>query len=169
MNIRKGTPNDIPNICKLLINTWQNCYTDFMPSSFLSNLNLEKQIQRHSKYMSSSANYFVVENDAHKLLGFASYGKSRMENFSFKNELYTIYVCKKTQGKGIGKLLLNTILDDIKNDETSLVVSVFEQNPFISFYLKNGFKKIGEEVIDLGQFELIGGIYAKTLTKTLST
>ena len=111
MHLRKGNQNDIENICKLLLATWQNCYSDFMPSSFLANLDLEKQIQRHTKYMSKSTNYFVVEDDNYHLLGFASYGKNRMTEFDFQNELYTIYVSKNAQGKGIGKLLLDTIFN----------------------------------------------------------
>jgi len=168
MNIRKGNQNDIENICKLLIATWQNCYSDFIPSSFLANLNLEKQIRRHTKYMSQSTNYYIVENNNHQLLGFASYGKNRMEDFHFQNELYTIYVKKNAQGKGIGQLLLDTIFNDLKTDQNALIVSVFEKNPFQSFYIKNGFKHVGKEKIDMGKFHLICSIYAKSLTKIIS-
>jgi len=158
---RIGNQKDVSKISKLLIDTWANCYKDFIPSDFLNNLNLDKQIQRHTKYMTANTKYFVAENEFHQLIGFTSYGKNRNENINCEIELYTLYVDMNYQGKGIGKSLLNSILSDLKNIENNIVVSVFEKNPFKKFYTKNGFTKIGEEIIDMGEFELMGEIYMK--------
>jgi GNAT superfamily N-acetyltransferase len=162
MKIRKGNTGDIISICKLLIATWQNCYTDFIPASILENLSLDKQIKRHEKYMAIQVKYLIAENTDNEIIGFASYGESRFNEVDAMFELYTLYVDQKIQGKGIGGLLINAVLNDL-NSEDSIAVSVFEKNPYKSFYLKNGFEKVGEELIDLGAVELVGGIYRYSL------
>ena len=158
---RIGNQDDIKNIAELLIDTWKNCYIDFIPPKFLNNLNLDKQIQRHANYLERNTKYFVAENEFKELIGFTSLGKNRLEKINCEIELYTLYVKMNYQGKGIGKLLLNSILSDSVNGNQGIAVSVFEKNPFKNFYLKNGFVKIGKEIIDMGEFELVGEIYMK--------
>ena len=70
VTLRQVKQNDIQNISKLLIESWRNSYKEFIPSDFLENLNLEKQIQRHTDYMQGKANYFVAENEVNELIGF---------------------------------------------------------------------------------------------------
>lgn len=153
-HLRLGTKNDVPNICMLLISTWQSCYADFMPQDFLDNLNLEHQIKRHIASIEKGVTYFIVENDQKELLGFASFGKNRRKEFEGGNELYTIYINKKYQGKAIGKQLLNAVFDTLPKSDPTILVSVFEKNPYRSFYEKNGFLKIGEELVDLRKFQI---------------
>ncbi|MFK7774926.1 MAG: N-acetyltransferase family protein [Saprospiraceae bacterium] len=153
-HLRLGTKNDIPNICQLLISTWQSCYADFIPQDFLDNLNLAHQIRRHTSSMEKGIIYFIIENDQKELLGFASFGKNRMEEFEGENELYTIYVSKRNQGKAIGKQLLEAVLKAIPKNDQTMLVSVFEKNPYRSFYEKNGFSKIGEELVNLRNFHV---------------
>lgn len=126
-------------------------------------LSLEKQIVRHNKYMEGSANYYVAENDQKELLGFASYGMNRIKDLNCNLELYTIYVKSSEQGNGIGKKLLARILDQLSSTENAIIVSVFDDNPFKSFYLKNGFNKIRDEIIDMGDFKLASSIYERML------
>lgn len=152
--LRLGTKNDIPNICQLLISTWQSCYADFMPQDFLENLNLAHQIRRHTSSMEKGIIYFIIENDQKELLGFASFGKNRMVEFEGENELRTIYVNKRNQGKAIGKQLLKAVFKALPKSDQTILVSVFEENPYRSFYEKNGFSKIGEELVDLRNFHV---------------
>jgi len=105
-------------------------------------------------------NYIVAENDQNELVGFSSYGRNRIEGISINQELYTLYASKAYQRKGVGKLLLNTILDKISKE--SIVVSVFRENPYKQFYIKNGFVKVDEEQIEINQFKFICGVYIKS-------
>jgi len=163
VNVRIGNSDDILNICELLIETWKKSYSSFIPLDYLNNLNLEKQISRHTKYMDGTTQYFIAENDESKLIGFASYGKNRIEKVNCKKELYTMYVSNNFQGNGIGKLIMNSVLSDTKDDDSSISVSVFEKNPYKEFYLKNGFSKVDNEIVDLGEFKLVGEIYVRSI------
>ena len=165
VTLRQVKQNDIQNISKLLIESWRNSYEEFIPPNFLENLSLEKQIKRHTTYMQGKANYFVAENEVNELIGFSSYGENRYEKIQCEKELYTIYVRESHQGHGVGGMLLNSILKDIKETNYSLGVAVFQKNPFRGFYTKNGFAKINEEQIDMGGFHLIVDIYLKSIRK----
>ncbi len=158
---RIGNSKDIMPISKLLIETWQNAYKDFIPSTFLNNLDLEKQVRRHKKYMALNTKYFIAENEKGQIIGFTSYGKNRFENIDGKNELYTLYVDVAHHGNGIGYALLNLVLSDLEPTQKELLVSVIKKNPFKYFYTRNGFIKIEEEMIDLEGFELTGEIYRR--------
>jgi len=159
--LRQGTIQDMENISRILIHVWQKSYADFIPSSLLEGLDLNHQIKRHQAYIKNETQYIVLENQEKELLGFASYGKNRMKKFDVGLELYTIYVHPKQQGMGFGSKLLKTVFENIQGDHHSIIVSVFEDNPFKHFYLKHEFKKVGKETIEIGDVNLISGVYQK--------
>ena len=164
ITIRRGHQKDIHIISEILIDTWQKSYKSFIPQEFLKNLNLEQQMSRHKIYMDGGTSYFVAENDKNEAVGFASFGKNRIQKVKSEIELYTIYVSCNHHGKGIGTKLLSRIYNELNNNIDSIVVSVFEENPYKDFYIKNGFEKIDEEVVDLGVLQLEGGIYRKWIS-----
>lgn len=159
--IRKATKKDIPNICQLLISTWQTCYTSFMPKFFLDSLDLDHQIKRHHRSFDAGVTYFIMENSENELVGFTSLGVNRMNQFDLPYELYTIYVDKNYQGQAIGKQLLQQVFQSLPSSQESLLVSVFAKNPYYGFYIKNGFHKVGEETIELGGVALVCHILCK--------
>lgn len=163
ITIRNGNLDDIQNICEMLIESWKNSYSSFIPIDYLNNLNVERQISRHTKNMIGATKYFIAENHKSKLIGFSSYGKNRVEKVNCEKELYTMYVRNKYQGNGIGTLLLNSVLHDLKDNNCTISVLVFEKNPYKEFYLKNGFVKIDNDIVDLGEFELEGEIYTRSI------
>jgi len=164
-SIRPGKKSDIPAIAQLLVDTWQSSYTDFMPSDFLDSLQVEKQIIRHNKYIEAGVQYFLAENAEKELLGFTSVGKNRMVTIDCAHELYTLYVGNDAQGQGIGTSLLNAVIKHIDDPQSSISVSVFETNAYKSFYLKNGFQVVGDEMINLGKFKLKAENMCKGVSK----
>ena len=126
-------------------------------------MNIDSQEKRHYTYLNSGTSYYLAENQEQQLIGFASYGKNRFKDFNFDFELYTIYVDPDLQGLGIGQTLLNEILGSISEGFISLGVSVFEKNPYRSFYEKNDFRVIGKEMIDFGKFKERCIVYEKSI------
>ena len=161
--IQVGKPNDVRSIATLLVDTWKNCYQGFLPKSFLEKLNIEKQILRHHKIMENGTKYFVYKNESGELQGFCSYGKTRDPEINADVELYTLYVNLKNQKKGIGKALLQAVINDVENQQQSLGVLVMEKNPYQAFYKKNNFMLVGKQVMDLGNFTEDNLIYLKNL------
>jgi len=48
-----------------------------------------------------------------------------------------------------------------RSTKMTIAVFVFKDNPFQRFYTKNGFIKIDDEIVDLGDFNLMAEIYLK--------
>jgi len=93
--------------------------------------------------------YFLAkEND--KFLGYMSI-QHNCENTG-KTKIHKIYILPDMQKKGIGKLLLNTAINETKMQNESAVylnVNKYNENA-IKFYQKTGFFLAKEEVIDIG-------------------
>ena len=148
--IVKAQENDIFPIAQLLVNTWQQCYDSFLPKSFLNHLSVDHQFQRHLNKFKKGTPYFIAINREAKVLGFTSYGLARSNEISSTHELYTLYVEKSHHKKGIGKTLLEIVFKNLSSSTRAIEVIVMSENPFLSFYLKQGFEKVANYHLDLG-------------------
>lgn len=147
--IRKTSANDIPAIQEIANKTWPATYgailskeqVEFMMNMMYSDNSLLQQIQKQHQF-------FIVSEGIYDL-GFVSI------EHRFKNELITrihkIYVLPETQGKGIGKLLLDKVVSLAKeNDSNTISLNVNRFNKAYAFYKKIGFEIVGEENIAIG-------------------
>lgn len=164
--IQEGRPDHIPAIAALLVKSWKTHYAYFLPASLLEGLNESHQAKRHLAYMQGQARYFVAESMKGELLGFASFGKSRSDKLEADGELYTLYVDEAFIGQGIGFQLLHHITAHARTSFHQMGVFVMRENPFRSFYERNHFRLIGEEIMDLGGHEIANCMYHKALTST---
>lgn len=91
---------------------------------------------------------FIIVYDSDRPVGFASYSlKANCENIF---RLHKIYILHQLQGKGIGKFMLNKIIDDVKPEGAKfLELNVNRNNKALEFYKKFGFKIISQEDIDI--------------------
>ncbi len=150
--IQQANISDIPSIAALLVQTWKSSYQGVLPAAFLDSLDVSKQISRHEKYFESHARYLVVRHREVEIIGFCSYGLDRSPATDSEMELYTLYVDINYQRRGLGKQLLDAVLEDIQGKSPRLKVSVLKKNPYLTFYLKQGFEIVGSETIDFGAF-----------------
>lgn len=141
----------IPAIKILAHTTWAIAYKeilsqhqmDYMLELMYSEAALNQQmIQGHQQ--------FILASNEKQPAGFASYSpKNTATPYIF--HLHKIYIHPNQQGNGVGKLLLNYVLQDIKcTGATNLQLNVNRNNPALNFYLKFGFTIIREEDIDIG-------------------
>jgi ribosomal protein S18 acetylase RimI-like enzyme len=92
---------------------------------------------------------FLLAQEGTDYLGYASYELNYTE--TSKTKLHKIYVLPTSQGKGIGKILINAVVEKaLQYHNQSLLLNVNRENKAISFYQKLGFKIIGEENIAIG-------------------
>jgi diamine N-acetyltransferase len=131
--------------------TWPAAYHDilspeqmqYMLNLFYSEASLQEQmLQKQHKFI------IIFDNDA--AAGFAAYSpKSNKEPTVYR--LHKIYIHPGQQGRGTGKILLDYIISDIKNNNaTALELNVNRHNKALLFYQKLGFEIIKEEDIDIG-------------------
>lgn len=155
--IKKAAETDIPAIQQLAEKTWAVAYASILPPAqmsymldlFYSTMALREQMQKGHQFI------MAVEQD--EPLGFASYsplepGREPDEIPGSKTyRLHKIYIDPGEQGKGVGKLLLDHIIHEIRPlGATALELNVNRSNSAIGFYQKYGFNILYEEDIDIG-------------------
>ena len=145
--VKKVGTESIAIIQHLANITWAVTYSEiiepqqlhYMMGLIYSKTSLQKQIEK--------GDVFIIAYNNEKPVAFASY--SAKENNPHIIKLHKIYILPNQQGKGIGKLLINYIVEDIKPCSI-LQLNVNRHNNALHFYQKLGFKITGEEDIDIG-------------------
>ncbi len=93
---------------------------------------------------------FLLAKEEENCVGYASYETNYQG--TYKTKIHKIYVLPSAQGKGIGKILMDSIEKIAKEKgNQQLSLNVNRHNPAINFYEKIGFKKIRQEDIDIGK------------------
>lgn len=149
IRIATAGPADLDTIRDLAYTIWPVTYghilsgpqLDFMLASFYSVEALTQSLQKGHNYL------LVLEND--KSLGFVGYEHGYKRNNVTR--IHKIYVLPQTQGKGIGKMLIDHI-EKLAREHRSdaLSLNVNRQNNALGFYLRQGFTITGEEDIAIG-------------------
>lgn len=150
ITISVATSKDYKKIQEIAHQTWPETYgtilskeqLDFMLDAFYSEAALNDSVvfKRH---------HFLLAKEDDVVLGFASYEHNYEENN--RTRIHKIYVLPQTQGKGVGKTLIDFIQKlaiDISSKALSLNVNRF--NKAYTFYQKNGFEVIKEVDIEIG-------------------
>jgi ribosomal protein S18 acetylase RimI-like enzyme len=116
---------------------------EYMLELFYSVTALRQQMQ--------DGHQFIIASENNIPLGFAAYSPKNIQELSVFR-LHKIYINPQQQGKGIGKLLLDFIIKDIRPaGATELELNVNRHNKALGFYKKYGFSITREEDIDIGQ------------------
>lgn len=148
--IRKAEVEDAGGIAKVHVDCWRTTYKGIVPDTFLESLSYEKCELIWKKGINEN-NVYIAENENGQVIGFSTGGKERTGKYeAYTGELYAIYILKEYQGKGIGRLLVQSVVDDLKDKNLdSMLIWVIEENPACNFYEKLGGKKIDTEEIEI--------------------
>lgn len=147
--INKATVNDIQVIQDLAEKIWRPTYKaiitqaqiDYMLELMYSTAALNKQIteQQHQ---------FLILTDDDQPIGFAAYGTTDTPDVY---KLHKIYLDYNYQGKGVGKLLLQEVVDQVSaRGANTLELDVNKYNKAKFFYEKQGFSVYKERDTDIG-------------------
>ncbi len=149
LKIVKAGTEDIQVIRDITQEVWPATYypivgevqVNYMLDLFYSPASLEVQ-------MTTGGNEFLICMDDDTPVGFAAF--SEVAHGVYK--LHKLYILTTVQGKGVGKLLVNHICNDLKGRAgNELRLNVNRHNsPAIGFYKKMGFVEIGVEDIEIG-------------------
>jgi GNAT superfamily N-acetyltransferase len=149
ITITEATSNDFKTIQEIAHQTWPVTYgeilskvqLDYMLAAFYSEEALNENV-------SEKGHRFLLANEENVALGFASYEHNYNQNPVTR--IHKIYILPQTQGKGIGKLLIDAIENLAKeNHSTALSLNVNRFNKALTFYQKIGFEIIAQEDIEL--------------------
>jgi len=147
--IREADQDDINTIGYLAHEVWPVAYGEILtPAQLKYMLDLIYSPASLRKQMSVDKHQFVIAELDEEPVGFASYSKI-IEPSTFK--LHKLYVMPGTQGKGLGKALLDDVMERaIELGAKHLQLNVNRHNVARSFYEKMGFVIINEEDVDIG-------------------
>lgn len=146
--IRSADIEDTNAIGFLAYQTWPSAYKDiisFEQLQYMLQL-LYSPAALHEQMLQKHHHFLIAEVEEQEV-GFTSY--SEIEPGTFK--IHKIYVLPGLQGKGVGKALIDTVIDEVKkNGAKKIQLNVNRHNKAISFYERNGFEIIRQEDINIG-------------------
>jgi ribosomal protein S18 acetylase RimI-like enzyme len=150
MLIRKAEIEDAMGIAKVQVDSWRTMFEGIVPKEYLESLSYDKREPIWKRAVMENNLYIADENG--QVIGFSVGGKERTGNYeTFPGELYSIFILKKYQGTGIGRLLVQSVVDDLKKKKlNSMLIWVIEENPACRFYDALGGKKIDTREIEIG-------------------
>ena len=143
--LRKAKEEDIHIIQDLAERTWSVTYSEYLSIEQI-NYMLQKMYNRGELLSQLQAGHqFLIAGDTQDL-GFAGFSVSDTANRIYK--LHKLYVLPEAQGKGVGKLLINEVVNLIKNGGGAAVqLNVNRNNKAADFYKRAGFEI--KETVDL--------------------
>ncbi len=97
--------------------------------------------------------FYVAEPPAGSIVGFASGGPRQEEsNYpEYEGELYTAYLLRQHQRRGLGRRLLGAVARGLLADgKHSMLAWVLAENPSRAFYEAVGGKLLGSQKIEIG-------------------
>ena len=152
ITIRNATINDIELIRELTFKVWPQTYSsiiskeqiDYMLEMMYSNKSLALQMAEGSQ--------FIIVQDTKKPVGFASYKPVAINIY----KLDKIYILQTQQGKGIGKFVIDYILQQIKDRGSEFLQLQVNRN---NINAKSFYEKIGFRIIQEADFEIGNGYF----------
>lgn len=144
--LRKGKEKDIESIQDLANRTWWNTYSAYLSEEQIQYM-LDKMYNKGELLSHFKDGYiFLMAEEDGTDLGFASFSILDPETRGYK--LHKLYVLPDTHGKGVGKLLMNEVVNLIRREGgKSLQLNVNRNNKAADFYKKAGF--VVKEIMDL--------------------
>jgi len=161
--IRKAIESDSERITRIHLNSWKTTYESFFPEEIfinqeksfdVRNKNIKEAIIKDDEY------HYIVFEENKKILGFACYGKGRGNKYENMGEVYSIYLERENQRKGIGTKLINECFKLLKEDNyTEIIIRCLKGNPSENFYKFIGGKVINFEEGKVGETDIIENVY----------
>lgn len=150
ITISIATADDLKIIQDIAYATWPIAYGETLSKEQLDYM-LDKFYSEEMLYnnLINKNHHFLLANEETVCLGFASYEHHYLD----KNvtRLHKLYMLTESQGKGIGKLLIDKIEDFAKEKHSEIIsLNVNKFNKAISFYTKIGFEVVAEEELAIG-------------------
>ena len=172
MLIREARAVDAAAIARVHVDSWRTTYAGILPSDFLASLSYEEREQSWSRTLSApDGRSFtcVAEDGEGRIVGFASGGREREGDPTYRGELYAIYVLAQCQRRGIGSRLTAAVVRRlVEQDIDSMLLWVLAGNPSRGFYENLGARRIREKPAKVGGIEVIEVAYGWSNLQSLS-
>lgn len=131
--------SDAEEIARVNVASWQSAYAGIVPDRFLDSLSIERSKHEWRERINKGESKVFVVEQMGTIAGFVSFGKNRDENRT--GEIYAVYVDPSSFRQGLGRMLCEHAMDDLRlNGTTEVVLWVLEDNDRARrFYERMGF------------------------------
>ena len=149
ITLRKAKEQDIEVIRAIAADTWPSTYLDIIGQEQIDYM-LEKMYSKGELLgQLLEGHIFIIAEDNENQFGFAGYSIIDHEKRIYK--LHKLYVLPSAHGKGVGKILINEVFNQVKDaGGTALQLNVNKHNKAKDFYLKGGFSIKESVKLDIG-------------------
>lgn len=147
--IVKATPHDIPSIQAIAENTWPTAYGNILSADqIVYMLNLMYSEKAMLEQLAQLNHHFYLFLEKKIPVAFLSIQPNWEKNIA---KIHKIYALPSTQGKGIGKALMQFAEQfAVKHQQSEIRLNVNRNNRAVSFYKKMGYAVLKEEDIAIG-------------------
>ena len=137
MLIRPSRETDARAMSRIYVQTWQDTYLSVIPCGYLFTMSVPRHEQAFFKELKSRKVISFVAEDAGRVMGFITGGYERNGDVIYSGEIYTLYVLKNHQRRGIGAELVSALARQFNRESIySMLVRVLKENPYRRFYSK---------------------------------
>lgn len=168
INVRKVRKEDLKSVAEITVNSWQTAYRNIIDDEYLDNLSIEEKYKKRLKDYTKDE--FIVAELNNEIVGFCRY---RIGNYyedinsNIDCEITALYVKVKYKRNGIGKKLVNYVMNEFKkNGYFQMVIWCLKDNyPARDFYEKIGGTYCGEKELVRGNKVYMEAGYIYNLKK----
>lgn len=158
IEIRKAEIGDEKILAYIQTQAWKSAFADIISAEDMEKYtDAAKAEEMYIRVLNSDyAEIYILEIDE-KPHCVASWSKARNAQFSDCAEIICIHSLCDNWGKGYGSMMMNHILNEIKNSGfKSVILWVFEKNTrACRFYERHGFELTGNTQLSYGAVEVM--------------
>ncbi|OCX50580.1 GNAT family N-acetyltransferase [Mucilaginibacter sp. PPCGB 2223] len=161
--IREAVIADTETIRRIAHETWWPTYGPILsPEQITYMLGLLYSSEKIHQQIDHNEQTFLLLTENDEPVAFAAYSPRDEDPEIYK--LHKLYCLPKTQGKGFGKILIETVADKVRlAGKSTLDLNVNRFNKARSFYEKMGFEVVYEEDIPIGPYWMNDFVMRKQL------
>lgn len=162
-NIRQATEADTEIIRQLAEDTWWPTYGPILAKEQIEFMLGEiYSAEKISQQLRTGEQQFLILTENTEPVAFAGYSPRTEDPEIYK--LHKLYCLPKTQGNGYGKILINAVIEKVKEaGKHTLDLNVNRHNKALNFYQKMGFEVAYEEDIAIGPYWMNDYVMRKQL------
>ncbi len=150
-SLRPAGLADAGAIARVHVATWRAAYAGIVPDSYLVAMT-EVRTMRQWRHLlgrpQAEETVLVAEVESAsgaQVVGFGSSGSSRARNLPYRGEIYTLYVADDWQNRGIGRVLISALFQDlVARGHGDAIIWVLSANPSRFFYEAVGGSPVAE-------------------------
>ena len=144
VEVLTATPDDADRIAPVHRLCWHEAYTGLVPQRCLDDLDKQDRVAVWRRRLEQAEDSTHVAVQGGRVLGLATVGLEPARHESERQELRSLYVVREAWGRGNGRLLLGSALDD-----RPAALWVFEGNQRArQFYAATGWHETSDRHVD---------------------